>query len=134
MILVLVAVVRIRVMWVRMRQLFVPMVMRVARARGDPFGVVVAMMLVMFVLVRVLDALVRMDVSVALGEVQPHAPCHECRSDREVPSQSLLEDKKTECRTRERRGRKIRPGTRGTELAQRPHEQRQADPVACESE
>jgi hypothetical protein len=70
------AVVRIRVMRVRMSHRFVPVAMRMAHARRGRLGMLVAMMLVVLVLVRVLDGLVRMQVRVPLGEMQPDAPRH----------------------------------------------------------
>lgn len=121
-------------MWMRVGQTFVPVLMRMALARLEPRGMVVAMMLVMLVLVRVLEGLVRMPVRVPLGEMQPHAPRHQHRGDGESRRNGLVQQREAQRSAGERRGRKIGAGTRGTELTQSPHEERQADPIACESE
>jgi hypothetical protein len=68
-----------------MRQAFVPMAMRMAHAWSERLGMAVAMMLVVLVLVAVIDGLVRMEMRVKLGEMEPHAPRHENRSYGEVP-------------------------------------------------
>jgi len=122
------------VMWMRVGQAFVPVVMRMAHVRPERLGMIVAMVLVVLVLVRVLYGLVRVHVRVALGEMQPHAAGHENRSHGEVPGYGLFQEKQAKRSARERRGGEVRPGTRGAELAQGAHEECQADPVAGESE
>src|SRR5262249_37945115 len=103
-------------------------------AGPDPPAMAVAMMLVMLVLVRVLDGLVRMQVRVPLGEMQPHAPCHQRRGDAQSKRDGLVQQREAQRSAGERCGGEIRPGTRGTERTQRRQEERQADPIACESE
>ena len=98
------AVVRIRVMGMRMHQTFVPVLVRMTHARLDPLGMVVAMMLVMVVLVRVLDGLVRMRVRMPLGEMQPHAPCHQRRSSAESRRNGLVQQREAQRSAGKRRG------------------------------
>lgn len=59
------------------RQPLVPVRMAVARSLGQRRLVLVAMMLVVLVLMRVLERLVRMAVHVALGDMQPDARRHQ---------------------------------------------------------
>src|SRR5262249_58255270 len=98
------AVVRVWVVWMRVDQRFVPVLMRMAHAGLDPLGMAVAMMLVMLVLVRVLDGLVRMPVRVPLGEVQPHAPCHQRRGDAEPRRNGLVQQREAQRGAGERCG------------------------------
>lgn len=72
-------------MRVRVGQMFVAVLMRMAHARHDRLGMAVAMVLVVLVLVAVLRGIVRMKVGVPLGEMEPDSPGHESRSDGEVP-------------------------------------------------
>ena len=82
---VIVPVVRVRVMRMRVGEAIVPVAVGMTYAGRHRPGVGMAMVLVVLVLVRVLDGLVRMHVRVPLGEMQPHAPGHESRSEGEVP-------------------------------------------------
>ena len=61
----------------RMRQRLVTMPVRVPRARCDRLRVLVLMVVVVDVLVRMREQLVRMPMFVTLGQVEPHAYGHE---------------------------------------------------------
>ena len=64
-------------MRVGMCELIVPVPMTVARARNHWVGMSVRMMFVMLVRVFVLERLVRVQVLMPLGQMQPHARGHE---------------------------------------------------------
>ena len=83
-----VAVMRVRIVGMRMRQRLVPVRVRVPRPRSDRLTVGVLVMRVVPVLVGVLQWLVRVPVLVPLGQVQPDARGHQDRGDRERASVS----------------------------------------------
>ena len=72
----IVAVMRVRVMRVRMRHAIVPVAMRMSRAGRNGLVVGMTVMLVMLMLVAVLHSLVRVTVLVPLGEMQPDSARH----------------------------------------------------------
>jgi hypothetical protein len=74
----IVAVMRVRVMRVRMRHAIVPVAMRMSRAGRNGLVVGMTVMLVMLVLmlVAVLHSLVGVTVLVPLGEMQPDSARH----------------------------------------------------------
>jgi hypothetical protein len=72
----IVAVVGVRVVRVRMGNGIVPMAMHVAHARCNGLFMDVMVMRIMHMLVSVFQRLVRVEVLVPLGEMQPDSPSH----------------------------------------------------------
>ena len=128
------AVMRVRIVGMRVREHLVLVRMRVPRPRSDRLAVGVPVMRVVPMLVGVLQWLVRVPVLVPLGQVQPDACGHQDRSNRERRGQRLSEERHGEDGARKRRRRKIGAGARRAELAQGEHEQRQAHAVAEKSD
>ena len=123
-----VSVVDVREMGMAVRLGFVPMVMVVPGSRIDRSVVGMLVVRVVDVLVVVLDDLVQVFVHVALCQVQPDSCKHQPPGHQER-HRDLLAHGHGECRTKERRDGKVRPGAGSAEVAQANHEQRQADPV-----
>ena len=89
-----------------------------ANARRDRLIVRVLMMQVVFVLVVVLDFVMRMKVCVALRDMEPDSDSHEQARDNQRRMQVLTEEEHGHQRAHERRGREIGPGAGRAEISQ----------------
>ena len=83
---------------------------------------------------RVLQALVQMQMLVHFGQVQPHAPCHQSRRDHQPCAHRLVLHNQSDRCTEERGHREVRSGPRRTEIAQSENEECEADTVAHETD
>ena len=79
---------------------------------------------------RVLQAVVQMQMLVHFGQVQPHAPCHQSRRDHQRCAHRLALHNQGDRCTKERGHRKVSSSPRCTEIAQSENEECEADAVA----
>ena len=89
---------------------------------------------VVAVAVLVLQRFMGVLVLMPLGEMQPEAERHKEARDHEVGRNGLAEQGDGEDRAHERRQREIGAGPRRAEMAQREHEQGEADAIAEEAD
>lgn len=125
-------VMQVGVVRVRMHHRLVPMRMHMRFAPVPGEVVLVAVVLVVRVRMRVLDRLMHVLVLVALAHVQPHARRHQGRRGPERGTRPLAEGER-ERRAEEGRDRKVCPGARGAQMAQRDYEKRKAHALAEKS-
>ena len=110
------------------RRVLVPVRMRFAGRIAGPMRMLVMVVVAVGVLVRErgMDVAVR----VLLGDMQPHAHRHQAGGGQELDGDRLAERGDSDGRTEERRGREVGAGARRAEMAQRQHEQREAEAIA----
>ena len=113
---------------------FVAIRMAVRFARRIIRLVGVLMVLVMDVQVLVLERFVNVFVLVALDEMQVEADRHEGCRHNQLPGHRLGEEGERQEGPDERGGRKVGAGPGRAEVAQREHEEDQADAVAQEAD
>src|SRR6516225_3769772 len=127
-------VVHVGIVWMRMDEWRVNVVVRVRLAPIPGEVVSVLVMLVMVMRMRVFLMFVHMQMRVPLRNMQPDARCHRHARDGELPGDRLATQHKRERRTKEWGDREIGAGSRRTEVAQGDHEQRETDSIAGESD
>ena len=114
-----VAVMRVRIVRMRVGQRLVPVRMAVPRAGRDRHRVLVLVVRVMGVPVRVFERRMRVRVLVPLGQVQPDAERHQPAGDKQRRGERVAEHDR-ERGAEERRDREIGAGARGAEARAAP--------------
>ena len=126
------AVIDIRVMWMRMDEAGVGVPMGVRLAAVPAVRVRMPVVLVMEMRVRVLLGFMRVHVLVPLGEVKPDADGHQqSRPDKLCGDRVALQKDGEHC-AEERRHRKIGARPCASKMTQRQHEKHEADAVTEE--
>ena len=122
------AMVKVRVVRMPVPKPFMPVPMRMRLRHRSVMGVLV--MFVMDVPVFVLDRLVRMFMTVSLGQMKPEAERHKHAGNDQLSRNRLAEQDDRDDRAEERREREIGSGSGAAEMAQRQHKQHETDPDA----
>ena len=86
------------------------------------------------VLMRVLIGFMRVQVTMPLGEMQPHAHSHQRTGDQQLGCYRLLQHQNTQQRAEERRHREVGSCSRCAQVPQHDDEQHQAGAVAEEAQ
>lgn len=127
-----VAVVDVGIVRVPVCQRLMPVWVRVRLTSGVVGTVHVLVVHVVDVRVGVLQRLVGVPMDVALGEMEPEAEAHECRSCEEGERNRLAPDEDAETRADEGSQREVGAGPGGSELSQGADIEYEAHPVAEE--
>ena len=91
---------------------------------AQALGMSMLVMDVVHVFMRVLFGIVRVQVTMALGQVQPHTHRHQRSGHQQLGRDRLLQDQHAQQRTEERRDREVSPCSRRAQVPQRHDEQR----------
>lgn len=125
-----VTVVQIRIVKMAVAQRSVHVRVRVRLCQGYAGVVSVLVVFVVVMLVLVLERLMDMLVLVALRDMEPHTSQHERATSRELDGEWLAERYHGGQRAGERCNGKVGSGACRAEIAQRAHEQHQAQTVS----